>query len=177
MNINNLCDSVDSTKKLVMINNCFSVKMQQTVMAELCCLSNLALPMDGFQRVSSPIGPDGMFTVFDNELDISPLTDKMQVRGFVMCFGYPSLDANGDTLADTAKNLTLHLYDHNNAHFAMSACKAFMMLGNPTISDKTKLLNRLVIENTGNFTANVEGLLLLVNKDGMTLAQGAATCC
>jgi hypothetical protein len=177
MNIQNLCDSVDDLKKLVLLNNCFSIKMQQTIMAELCCLSKLSLPMDGFQRVSSPIGPHSSLTIFDNELDISPLPDKMQVRGFIMCFGYPSLDANGETLPDTDKNVLVHMFNYQENSFAASACKMFSLLGNPTGSDKTKILNRLVVENTGNFTVNAEGLLLLVNKNGMTLAQGMATCC
>lgn len=177
MNLYNVCDSVDDLKKLVLINNCFSVKMQQTIMAELCCMSKLSLPMDGFERLSNPVSAYGTLTVFDNELDVSPLSDKMQVRGMILCFGYPTLDANGDAMDDTNKNLIIHMYDKDNNTMAIPACKSFILLGNPVGSDTSKILNRLVIENTGNYTLNVEGLLLLVNKNGMVLTQGIATCC
>ena len=177
MDTQNICDSVDSIKKLVMLNNCFSVKMQQTILAELCCMSKLSMPMDGFTRVSSPILPYGTLDVFDNSLDISPLPNSMQVRGIILCFGYPSLDANGEKLLDNYKNTVLHIYNNVNAPFALPVCKSFILLGNPINSDPSTILNRMIIENTGNYTLNVEGLLLLVNKNGMTLPQGSSTCC
>ncbi len=177
MDIQNLCDSIDNTKRLVLINNCFSVKMNQTILAELCCLSRLAMPMEGFERVSSPVAPHATLTIFDNGLDVSPLSDKMQVRGIVMCFGYPSLDAEGDTLLDEAKNVLIHLYDKDNNHFALPACKAFIHLCNPVGNNRAMVLNRVVVENVGNFTLNVEALLTSVNKEGMVLTQGQGSCC
>ena len=39
------------------------------------------------------------------------------------------------------------------------------------------ILNRVVVENVGNFTLNVEALLTTVNKDGMVLTQGQGSCC
>ena len=176
-NIQNICDSIDSLKKLVLINNCFSVRMQQTIMAELCCLSKLSMPMDGFGRVSSVVAPHSSLEIFDNGLDVSPLSDNLQTRGIILCLGYPSLDADGNPMEDAYKDATLHIYDKAGNPFAMPICKTFILLGNPVISDTSKILNRMVLENTGNFTLSVEGLLLLVNKDGMTLPQGLATCC
>lgn len=181
MNIQNICDSVDTLKRLVLIGNngsaCFSVKTGQTIMAELCCLSKLSMPMDGFERVSNPIVSHDSYTVFDNALDISPLTNKMQVRGMILCFGYPALDDNGAALDDKVKNALLHVYDKDNNTMTIPACKSFILLGNPITSDPALVLNRLVVENVGDFTLTVEGLLILVNKNGMVLTQGSSSCC
>lgn len=177
MDINTLCDAIDGTKKLVMINNCFSVKMQSTILAEMCCLSHLSLPLEGFSMVSSPVAPAGFLEIFDNGLDVSSLTVENQVRGVIMCFGYPATDADGEALLDRYKNVKLHLYDGAGNHFVLPACKSFMHLCNPVGNDETMILNRLVVENFGNFTLSVEAMLLTVNKNGMTLALGASPCC
>lgn len=177
MNIQDVCNSVDTVKKLVMLNNCFSVKAQEVIMAQLCCLGKLSLPMDGFDRISTPVLPGGYYTVFDNGLDVSPLTAKMQTRGFILCFSYPQLDADGLTLDDTDKDMVAYLYDNSGNNLAIPVCKSFIILGNPAVSDTSKVLNKLVLYNPGNFTLNVEGLLLLVNSEGMVLPQDMTTCC
>lgn len=177
MNIQNLCDSIDSIKRLALVNNCFTVKMQQTVMAELCCLSRLAYPMDGFNRLSSPVVPYGSLELFDNGLDVSPLSDNMQARGIILCISYPAKDALGEDLMDRDKNAVLHMYDASGNSFDLPVCKTFILFGNPITTDTTKLMNRMIIENTGNYTIGLEGLVMLVNKNGMTLEQGEGGCC
>ena len=156
MNLQNLCDSVDTTKRLVLINNCFSIRMQQTILAELCCLSKLALPLEGYERISNIlVAQNDTLTLFDNGLDISPLSDKMQTRGIILCMTYPTLDADGVAVNDEDKNAILRVYDAQNNSFDIPICKTFVLLGNPISSDSTKILNRMVVENTGNYQLGV----------------------
>lgn len=176
MDVNNICDSVDSLRKLVLVNNCFTVKMQQTVMAELCCLSRMSIPMDGFVRISQPVLPGEDFEVFDNELGVSPYVNGTQVRGVILCFSYPSLDADGDELEDADKSATLLFYDMLGS-LSLPVYKSFMLLGNTVTSDTAAVPNKLVVRNSGNFTLGVEGLLVVSNTEGTTLQQGSSICC
>lgn len=177
MNLQNLCDSIDNTKKLEMLDNCFVIKQSDTVLAELCCLSNISLPMGGFERVSSPVAASGTMTLFDNNLDISPVSGEAQVRGVIMCVTYPSLDANGEEIESKDKNVILHLYDKDNNHFELPIAKSFVSLGNPVTDDSSKVINRIVVENPGNFTPTVEALLLTTDSDGLSLTQTEGSCC
>lgn len=180
MNLQNICDSVDTLKRLALINNCFSVKMQQVVMAELCCLSRLAYPVDGFVRVSDPILPNETLLLFDNANDISPIPNKAQVRGMILCLHYPREDADGAVLPDAEKLVGLRIFNSTGVEFVLPIYNTFILLGNPITKDQTTILSRAVVENTGNFTISAEGLLLTVGKDGVQLnglQNPTSNCC
>ena len=176
MKLQNICDSVDNLKRLVMINNCFSVKMQQVVMAELCCLSKLAYPVDGFVRVSDPVMANESMLVFDNSNDISPVPNKAQVRGIILCIHYPREDSNGATLDDTKKVANLRIFNSADEEFVLPVYNTFILLGNPVSTDQTKILNRIIVENLGDYILDVEGLLLTIGKTGVQLTP-QQNCC
>ena len=145
-------------------------------MAELCCMSKLSLPMDGFERISQQVLPGKTLSLFDNGLDMSPIAE-MQARGIILCFSYPALNSSGASLNDSDKSTILRVYNASNATIDMPVHKSFILLGNPITSDETNILNRMLVDNTGDFTLGVEGLILLVNKDGVKLDANASCNC
>lgn len=175
-NISNICSQLGAVRKLVMIDNCFSVKFKERVLSEMCCLRGLSYPLDGFNRISETIFPNSTYTVFDNGIDTSPADNKLHARGMAVYVHYPTIDDLGDEIDDADKNVFIKLYNRSNEYFTLPLYCFFSMLGNPITDDLDMILNAVEIINNNDFKVMIEGLVLLVNKNGVTLDSAAASC-
>ena len=177
MNINTLCSGINDLKKLIMLDNCFSVKFKEKILAELCCLKNLALPVDGFKRDSVQMQPGTSIDLFDNMLNASPSTVDPQTRGFLIYVHYPTLDINSAETVDDDKNMTLRVYNQYDDYVDVPFYCFFGMLGNTITSDNDNVINHVEILNPSDLmVVQVEMLMILVNKSGVKMGREGIGC-
>lgn len=176
MDISNICESLSAVKILIMLDDCFSVKFKEKILGELCCLQDLAYPMDGFRRISTKIHSNTQFEIFDNELDLSPQDDRLQGRGVILYMHYPTLDDNGDAVEDINKSVIVRLFNKALISFDVPVYNFFSYLNNPVTDDESKMLSMINIRNDNDYTVTLEGLVILINKDGVSVDSTAQGC-
>lgn len=171
-----VCQGIDDLKKLIVLDSCFSIKMKEKILAELCCLKEMSLPVDGFKRISDSVAGGATFDLFDNMLDTStsPPSTAYQVRGVIFCLSYPKTDDAGTTIADTNKTATLRIYDKQLNTIDIPVYNFFAMTNNTVLTDTDKIINKMQVVNDSadpKFNIGIEGLLLLVNPTGVKITR------
>ena len=172
----NICESANNIKKLVMLDGCFSIQFKEKILAELCCLNTMAYPLDGFERRSEKIAANSSLVVFDNEFDLSPtVINDFVYSGAIIYIHYPTYNSLGTEIEDGVKNSIITL-GNKLTTFDVPTYNYFATLANPLTSDNTKLLNSLSIVNNNDFYINVEILAIKVPKDGLDLTAAGSGC-
>lgn len=168
-----ICQGIDDLKKLIMIDGCFSIKMKEKILAELCCLKEMSLPIDGFKRISDTVSKNSVMDLFDNMNDAqgSPPRTAMQVRGVILCMNFPKLDDMGVSIPDDTKSIKIRFYDNALSTFDLPVYNFFATTNNTVLTDTSKLINKMQIVNDNSYDVNIEGLLLLVNPGGVKITR------
>jgi len=168
MNLENICNSLDNVKKLVMIDDCFSIIQRDKILTQLCCMKNLVSPVDGYRRYSELIASNSTYVLFDNKFDISPdNTLQYQTRGFMIWVNYPTLDTGGFEVQDADLNAIIRLTNNLNISFDIPFYNFFNLLNNPITTDIMNLVNKVEIVNDNDYNINVEILTIIVGIDGV----------
>jgi len=174
--VNNVCDSANGIKKLIMLDGCFSIQYREKILAELCCLDLLAYPLDGFERKSEKINADSSIIIFDNDFDLSPTVINDYVySGAIIYVHYPTYTTAGDLIDDANKNVIIRLGDRTTT-FDIPIYNFYSHLSNPITNDNSKWLNSLQIINQNGFYVNVEILTIKIPKDGVDLTAAGSGC-
>jgi hypothetical protein len=172
----NICESNNDIKKLIMLNGCFSVKFKEKILAELCCLNFMAYPLDGFERRSEKIKSGATLQLFDNSFDLSPdIVNDNVYSGAIVYIHYPTYDSDGILIEDTDKNVTIVLGDVSTT-FNVPIFNYFSFLSNPLSGDNTKFVNTMAIANGNPFDITAEILTIKIPNGGMDLTAAASGC-
>lgn len=174
--IQNVCESNNDIKKLIMLNGCFSVKFREKILAELCCLNFMAYPLEGFERRSEKIKAETSLSLFDNSFDLSPaIINEYVYCGAIVYVHYPTYDSLGDLIEDADKNVKIVLGDTSTT-FDVPVYNYFSFLSNPVSGDNTKFVNTMEITNDNLFDVTAEILTIKIPKDGMDLTAAGTGC-
>jgi hypothetical protein len=161
-------------KKLVLVDDCFSVVLRERVLAELCCFKGLASPVDSYRRMSEVIPPNSSVLLFDNKLSDDPVNAPsvvvFQTRGYIVYASYPDTDGSGVAIDDTALNLKVRITDNQAVSYDIPFYLFHTWLGNPVTTDNANLLNMVEIVNDNDFSVSIEVLMVTVHRDGVSLS-------
>jgi hypothetical protein len=171
MDILNICDRLGELKLLQLFDECFRINYKSDVLAEFCCLKDLSYPVDGFDRKIDVVAANTTLTIFDNNYDeVSPVNQAQLVSRAILLFvKYPVLDSNGEEIDEENKNVGLTLFDYNNNSFTIPLFNFWSWFGNTATDNKVNLLNKVELVNNNDFDITASRLVLLGNKDGVSL--------
>lgn len=168
--IQHICDALDGTLNLRLVEGCFSIVRGADILAELCCFKGLVSPVDSYKRAQEVIPSHSSLVVFDNKFDISPDdTVAMQTRGWILYVSYPSVDDAGVEVFDEDLNVIARITNNEGVTFDIPFYLFFTLLSNPVTTDHSHLINKLEIINNNNYFVNVSVLLPIIHKDGVGL--------
>ena len=135
MNLNNVCKDYFDFKKLTLVQGCFRVEYLDQVLAELCCLQNMAYPLDSYSKLNVIIPSMSTVELFDNQVTLvetSPsyynIGNPYPTRGILMCATYPCVDLAGEQVADGDRNLILSITDKDGIISSMPMYMFYMVL-------------------------------------------------
>lgn len=182
--LNNICSNFFDFKKLTLKDGCFRVEYLDKVLAELCCLQNMAYPLDSFSRVNVIIPAESTVELFDNQVvfidAFSPavyqINNPYPTRGFIACATYPCIDGTGGTLAESNKSVTAMITDKDGNISTVPFYMVFMSLANPQAQGGESIMNKLSIVNSNDFDVTINALLLNGSKTGVTASTNAGKC-
>lgn len=182
-NLTNVCSDVFDFKKLTLKDGCFRVEYLEKVLAEICCLQNMAYPIDSFMRINSIIPAGSSIELFDNLVTFtegSPIVYQIgnpyPTRGVIACAQYPCLDETGATLADSRKNITAIITDKDGNVSTMPFYMVFMSLANPQSTGGETIINKMSISNPNTFDVTLNALLLSGSKTGVMASTNTGKC-
>jgi hypothetical protein len=177
MDLANICNGINNTMNLELVDGCFSIVKGANILSELCCFKGLVSPVDGFRRTTEQIESNSSFVIFDNKFDVSPSNSlRLQTRGFIIFVGYPTIDDAGIEIDDSELNLIIRITNNNGESFDVPFYLFYSVLNNPITTDVDNLINKVEIINNNNYTVNASILTILVNRDGVSLESGANVC-
>ena len=183
MNLNNVCSDAFDFKKLTLKDGCFRVEYLEKVLAELCCLQNMAYPIDSFSRVNMIIPAGKTVEIFDNLVTLvetSPsyydIGAPYPTRGFIICTQYPCIDETGAALSDSKKNVTALVTDKDGNVSMTPFYMIYMSLANPQATGGESIVNKLAIFNPNGYDVTLNALLLSGSKSGVIASTNTGKC-
>lgn len=179
MRLEDICDALAQLKLLVLRNGCFKIEQSESELAEFCCLSGLAYPLDGFEKIMITLDPNTNHEIFDNEFEInSPnYLKKLITRGVVLYFKYAETDINGEDVEDDDMNIGIKLTDTAGNEFTVPVYNFYSVLNNPTTSNNNFIINKMEIINNNDFEVTVSGLIIMGDRDGVSLSSSSSANC
>jgi len=182
-NLTNVCSDVFDFKKLTLKDGCFRVEYLEKVLAELCCLQNMAYPIDSFSRVNVIIPAGSTAELFDNQVtfvETSPayyeIGNPYPTRGVIACAQYPCIDETGSTLVDSRKNLTAIITDKDGNESMLPFYMVLMSLANPQSTGGETIISKMSISNPNTFDVTLNALLLNGSKTGVLASTNTGKC-
>lgn len=172
--INHICDALDGSINLQLVDGCFSIVKGADVISELCCFKGMISPVDTYKRWNAIIPSHSTELVFDNKLFIDSDGEHsvpIQARGFIIYMSYPSLDDAGMEIDDADLNVIARMTNIEGVSFDIPYYLFYTLLSNPVTTDITKLINKLEIVNPNDFYVTASILLPMIGKDGVGMNQ------
>lgn len=173
--IEHICDALDGTLNLQLVDGCFSIVRGAQILSEMCCFKGMISPVDSYKRWNEIIPSHSTALVFDNKLSMSSdgseivNTVPMQARGWLIYMSYPTIDDAGLEIDDADLNVIARITNIEGVSFDIPYYLFFTLLSNPVTTDVTKLINKLEIVNPNDFYVTASILLPIINKDGVGL--------
>lgn len=174
------CEGLSELKLLYLRDGCFRIEHKNNELTKWCCFENMAYPVDGYEKILTSVGSYSDYLLFDNQFDQdSPepsYTNKLIVRGIMFFVFYDKKNDDGEPVEDYEKNLGLKFYDVSYNEYTVPLFETYATTWNPVSDDHSKIINKMEVVNDNNFGITISGMLLLGDRNGVTL-DGAGPGC